>query len=42
MIYWILLKVISNKKAAPLIIAHYYEIYNFCPIFMKLGGNDLV
>ena len=27
-------------KAAPRIFAHYHKIYNFCPIFIKLGGND--
>ena len=34
------LKAISCKKAAPWIFAHYQKIYNFCPILMKLGGND--
>ena len=34
------LKVIPRKKGAPRIFAHYHKIFNFCPIFMKLGGND--
>ena len=34
------LKVIPVKKGAPRIFAHYHKIFNFCPIFMKLGGND--
>ena len=34
------LKAISCMKAAPWIFAHYQKIYNFCPIFMKLDGND--
>ena len=34
------LKVIPRKKGAPRIFAHYHKIFNFCPIFMKLGGNN--